>query len=110
MSRQDTSPSKLSLNPPDANVMVRFVGELNGNLKFIVSETILFRDASSISFPENFEMHSNAISSFDKFDNSSINSVSREGIVSGKYKPLSKGIPVSTASLKLTFVLLSIVL
>ena len=35
MSRQDTSPSKLSLNPPDANVMVRFVGELNGNLKFI---------------------------------------------------------------------------
>ena len=62
------------------------------------------------SFPENFEMHSNAISSFDKFDNSSINSVSREGIVSGKYKPLSKGIPVSTASLKLTFVLLSLVL
>ena len=83
---------------------------LQGNLKFIVSETILFRDASSISFPENFEMHSNAISSFDKFDNSSINSVSREGIVSGKYKPLSKGIPVSTASLKLTFVLLSLVL
>ena len=73
---------------------------LQGNLKLIVSETILFRDASSISFPENFEMHSNAISSFDKFDNSSINSVSREGIVSGKYKPLSKGIPVSTASLK----------
>ena len=76
---------------------------LQGNLKFIVSETILFRDASSISFPENFEMHSNAISSFDKFDNSSINSVSSEGIVSGKYKPLSNGIPFSTASLKLTF-------
>ena len=56
---------------------------LQGNLKFIVSETILFRDTSSISFPENFEMHSNAISSFDKFDNSSINSVSSEGIVSG---------------------------
>ena len=48
---------------------------LQGNLKFIVSETILLREASSISFPENFEMHSNAISSFDKFDNSSINSV-----------------------------------
>ena len=55
-------------------------------------------------------MHSNAISSFDKFDNSSINSVSSEGIVSGKYKPLSNGIPVNTASLKLTFVLLSLVL
>ena len=39
MSRQDTSPSKLSLNPPDANVMVRFVGELNGNLKFIEKKT-----------------------------------------------------------------------
>ena len=29
---------------------------LQGNLKFIVSETILLRDASSISFPENFEI------------------------------------------------------
>ena len=29
------------------------------NLKFIVSETILLRDASSISFPENFEINYN---------------------------------------------------
>ena len=29
------SPKNLILSPPDANVMVRFVGELNGNIKFI---------------------------------------------------------------------------
>ena len=29
------SPKKLILSPPDANVLVRFVGELNGNIKFI---------------------------------------------------------------------------
>ena len=29
------SPKNLILSPPDANVLVRFVGELNGNIKFI---------------------------------------------------------------------------
>ena len=29
------SPKNLVLSPPDANVLVRFVGELNGNIKFI---------------------------------------------------------------------------
>ena len=29
------SPNNLILSPPDANVLVRFVGELNGNIKFI---------------------------------------------------------------------------
>lgn len=29
------SPKNLTLSPPDANVLVRFVGELNGNIKFI---------------------------------------------------------------------------
>ena len=29
------SPRNLILSPPDANVLVRFVGELNGNIKFI---------------------------------------------------------------------------
>ena len=29
------SPENLILSPPDANVLVRFVGELNGNIKFI---------------------------------------------------------------------------
>ena len=29
------SPQNLTLSPPDANVLVRFVGELNGNIKFI---------------------------------------------------------------------------
>ena len=28
-------PKNLILSPPDANVLVRFVGELNGNIKFI---------------------------------------------------------------------------
>ena len=27
--------NNLVLSPPDANVLVRFVGELNGNIKFI---------------------------------------------------------------------------
>ena len=29
------SPKNLTLSPPDANVLVRFVGELNGNIKFV---------------------------------------------------------------------------
>ena len=29
------SPKNLILSPPDANILVRFVGELNGNIKFI---------------------------------------------------------------------------
>ena len=29
------SPKNLILSPPDANVLVRFVGELNGNIKFV---------------------------------------------------------------------------
>ena len=29
------SPKNLVLSPPDANVLVRFVGELNGNIKFV---------------------------------------------------------------------------
>ena len=51
MSRQDTSPSKLSLNPPDANVMVRFVGELNGNLKFIEKKlnVQIFQNGNNLS-------------------------------------------------------------
>ena len=51
MSRQDTSPSKLSLNPPDANVMVQFVGELNGNLKFIEKKlnVQIFQNGNNLS-------------------------------------------------------------
>jgi len=51
MSRQDTSPSKLSLNPPDANVMIRFVGELNGNLKFIEKKlnVQIFQNGNNLS-------------------------------------------------------------
>ena len=51
MSSQATSPSKLSLNPPDANVMVRFVGELNGNLKFIEKKlnVQIFQNGNNLS-------------------------------------------------------------
>ena len=32
---KDSALTKIELNPSDANVMVRFVGELNENLKFV---------------------------------------------------------------------------
>ena len=32
---KDSALTNLELTPPDANVMVRFVGELNENLKFV---------------------------------------------------------------------------
>ena len=35
------SPKNLILSPPDANVLVRFVGELNGNIKFIEKSFIV---------------------------------------------------------------------
>ena len=44
------SPKNLILSPPDANVLVRFVGELNGNIKFIEKsfKVIVFQNGNKL--------------------------------------------------------------